>query len=89
MAYSAWYAGFAGDGPDWGRQIAKLESWGAGGQNPDWVATSAKRPANLPQIRLEPILRRRAGPNVAAGLTCALWWLGLVNRPRRPSAPRP
>jgi 2,4-dichlorophenol 6-monooxygenase len=60
MAYTAWYAGFAGDGPNWGRQIAKLESWGAGGQNPDWVAASSKLPANLPQIRLEPILRRRA-----------------------------
>jgi 2,4-dichlorophenol 6-monooxygenase len=60
MAYSGWYAGFAGDGPDWGRRIAKLESWGAGGQNPEWVAASAKLPTNLPQIRLEPILRRRA-----------------------------
>jgi 2,4-dichlorophenol 6-monooxygenase len=60
MAYTAWYAGFAGDGPDWGRRIAKLESWGGGGRNPDWVAASAKLPTNLPQIRLEPILRRRA-----------------------------
>jgi 2,4-dichlorophenol 6-monooxygenase len=60
MAYSAWYAGVAGDDADTGRRIAKLESWGAGGRNPDWVAASAKASTNLPQIRLEPHLRRRA-----------------------------
>jgi 2,4-dichlorophenol 6-monooxygenase len=60
MAYSAWYAGVAGPSPDFGRRIAKLEAWGAGGLNPDWVAASSKRSTNLPQIRLEPHLRRRA-----------------------------
>jgi 2,4-dichlorophenol 6-monooxygenase len=55
MAATAYYAGFAG--PDCGRRIARLESWGAGGENEQWRAASAWRQLNLPQIRLEPILK--------------------------------
>ncbi|WP_234320422.1 FAD-dependent monooxygenase [Streptomyces sp. SBT349] len=60
MAYSGWYVGLAGDGPDHGRRVALLESWGGGGRSPDWLAASPERPANLPQLRLEPLLRTRA-----------------------------
>ncbi len=60
MAATAYYAGFAGSSPDSGRQIAKLESWGAGGDNELWRAASAWRQLNLPQIRLEPILKAGA-----------------------------
>jgi 2,4-dichlorophenol 6-monooxygenase len=60
MRATAWYAGFAGDRPNAGRLIAKMEAWGAGGADPAWAAASACRSANLPQIRLEPILRQRA-----------------------------
>jgi len=60
MRYSAYYAGFAGPDPIHGRQIGRLESWGAGGLDPDWAAASACRTTNLPQIRLEPILKARA-----------------------------
>ncbi|MCP9212041.1 FAD-dependent monooxygenase [Streptomyces sp. NEAU-Y11] len=60
MTHSGWYAGFAGDHPDAGRRIAELESWGAAGSTPEWAAASPQRPTNLPQIRLEPHLRRRA-----------------------------
>jgi 2,4-dichlorophenol 6-monooxygenase len=60
MAATAYYAGFAGDNPDSGRRIAKLESWGAGGENELWRAASPRRQLNLPQIRLEPILKAGA-----------------------------
>lgn len=60
MAYSGWYAGLRGDDPDHGRQFGKIESWGCGDTNPAWVAASACRPTNLPQIRLEPVLKQRA-----------------------------
>ena len=60
MAATAYYAGFAGDDPDSGRRIAKLESWGAGGDNEYWRAASPWRQLNLPQIRLEPILKAGA-----------------------------
>jgi 2,4-dichlorophenol 6-monooxygenase len=60
MAATAYYAGFAGPEPDSGRRIAKLESWGAGGENELWRAASAWRQLNLPQIRLEPILKAGA-----------------------------
>jgi 2,4-dichlorophenol 6-monooxygenase len=60
MQATAWYAGFAGSHPHCGRRIARMEAWGAGGRDPHWAAASPCRSANLPQIRLEPILKERA-----------------------------
>ena len=60
MAATAYYAGFAGPEPDYGRRLAKLECWGAGGADENWRAASAFRQHNLPQIRLEPLLKARA-----------------------------
>jgi 2,4-dichlorophenol 6-monooxygenase len=60
MAATAYYAGFAGPDEDYGRQIARLESWGAGGDNDNWRAASPWHQANLPQVRLEPILKAGA-----------------------------
>jgi 2,4-dichlorophenol 6-monooxygenase len=60
MRYSAYYAGLAGPDPIYGRQLGRLESWGAGGLDLDWQAASPRRQTNLPQIRLEPILKARA-----------------------------
>jgi 2,4-dichlorophenol 6-monooxygenase len=60
MAATAYYAGFAGPDRNSGRRIAKLESWGAGGENEAWRAASPWRQVNLPQIRLEPILKAGA-----------------------------
>jgi len=57
MRYTAYYAGFAGRDPMYGRQIGRLEAWGAGGLDTDWASASPCRQANLPQIRLEPILK--------------------------------
>ena len=60
MAATAFYAGFAGPDLDYGRVLARLESWGAGGQDESWRAASPWRQLNLPQIRLEPLLKARA-----------------------------
>jgi 2,4-dichlorophenol 6-monooxygenase len=60
MAATAFYAGFSGPDPDYGRQLAQLECWGAGGADESWRAASAWRQLNLPQIRLEPLLKARA-----------------------------
>jgi 2,4-dichlorophenol 6-monooxygenase len=60
MTATAYYAGFAGPEEDYGRRLARLESWGAGGENDNWRAASPWRQLNLPQIRLEPILKAGA-----------------------------
>lgn len=60
MRYMGWYAGFNGLDPDFGRLIGKVESWGCGYENLNWVQASACRSANLPQIRLEPIMKAHA-----------------------------
>ena len=60
MAATAYYAGFAGPGRDYGRRLARLECWGAGTADENWRAASPWRQLNLPQIRLEPLLKHRA-----------------------------
>ncbi len=60
MAATAFYAGFAGPAPDYGHRLARLECWGAGGADEGWRAASPWRQLNLPQIRLEPLLKARA-----------------------------
>jgi len=60
MRATAWYAGFAGTQPNAGRMIGKMECWGGGGNNPNWTTASALLSTNLPQIRLEPLLKQRA-----------------------------
>jgi len=60
MAATAFYAGLAGPGPDYGRRLARLESWGVGGADENWRAASPWSQQNLPQIRLEPLLKARA-----------------------------
>jgi 2,4-dichlorophenol 6-monooxygenase len=60
MAATAYYAGLAGPEAEHGRRLARLEAWGAGGENDSWRAASPWRQLNLPQIRLEPILKAGA-----------------------------
>jgi 2,4-dichlorophenol 6-monooxygenase len=60
MAATGFYAGFAGTEANYGRRLARLECWGAGGADEHWRAASAWRQLNLPQIRLEPLLKARA-----------------------------
>src|SRR6202041_91491 len=58
----AWYSGLAGDGPPErrGRRLASVEGWGGGYADPDYIAASPCPSANLPLIRLEPILKEFA-----------------------------
>ena len=60
MAATAYYAGLFGPSGDYGRRLSRLETWGAGGADENWRAASAWRQLNLPQIRLEPLLKQRA-----------------------------
>jgi 2,4-dichlorophenol 6-monooxygenase len=60
MKATGWYAGLGDGEHDRGRLIGKIEAWGCGYEDPDYVAASSCRSANLPQIRLEPLLRARA-----------------------------
>ena len=59
MSHTGFYAGFAG-WPGAGRRIGLVEAWGGGGADLDWEAASPLASTNLPQIRLEPIMRDRA-----------------------------
>jgi 2,4-dichlorophenol 6-monooxygenase len=60
MQATAFYAGFAGPDVGYGTRLTRLESWGAGGENDNWRAASPWRQLNLPQVRLEPILKAGA-----------------------------
>ncbi|MGW4442093.1 FAD-dependent monooxygenase [Streptomyces sp. NPDC004682] len=60
MRASAWYAGLAGPHENYGRKLGELEAWGGGYTDPDYVAASPCRTCNLPQIRLEPVLKEHA-----------------------------
>jgi 2,4-dichlorophenol 6-monooxygenase len=60
MRATAWYTGLAGPHDGYGRQIARLECWGHGHTDPNWVRSISCAPTNLPQIRLEPILKAHA-----------------------------
>jgi 2,4-dichlorophenol 6-monooxygenase len=60
MSAMGWYAGLAGPDPDFGRLIGKIETWGCGYTNLNWMQASPCRSANLPQVRLEPVMKARA-----------------------------
>ena len=60
MKAVAWYAGLAGNHDGYGRELGRLEAWGGGYTDPDYIAASPCHTCNLPQIRLEPVLRARA-----------------------------
>ncbi|WP_425861874.1 FAD-dependent monooxygenase [Arthrobacter sp. TWP1-1] len=60
MKATGWYTGITGDHDGYGRELGRLEVWGGGYTDPDYVAASSCRTCNLPQIRLEPVLRAHA-----------------------------
>src|SRR3989440_9875779 len=60
MEATAWYAGVNGAHDGYGRRLGRLEVWGGGYTDPDFIAASPCRTANLPQIRLEPVLKAHA-----------------------------
>jgi 2,4-dichlorophenol 6-monooxygenase len=59
MRSTAIYAGFAGHRSA-GKALWKLECWGAAGADPEWLMASPFPHTNLPQIRLEPVMKKRA-----------------------------
>ncbi len=60
MKATGWYAGVTGSHDGYGRCLGRLEVWGGGYTDPDFIAASPFRTANLPQVRLEPLLKQRA-----------------------------
>jgi 2,4-dichlorophenol 6-monooxygenase len=60
MAATGWYSGVVAPHTDHFRLIGKIEAWGAGYEDPEYVAASPRRSANLPQLNLEPLMRERA-----------------------------
>ncbi|MBP2365180.1 FAD-dependent monooxygenase [Pseudonocardia parietis] len=57
---TAWYTSFAGPTELHGRRIAVRDAWGGGRYAEEYARVSPCRYTMLPQIRLEPILRRHA-----------------------------
>ena len=60
MSRVAWYTSFAGPTSLHGREIGHRDSWGGGASSPNYVKASRYRATNLPQLRLEPLLRKYA-----------------------------
>ncbi|MFE3799537.1 FAD-dependent monooxygenase [Nocardia tengchongensis] len=60
LVETGFYAGVRGANPNTGREIGKLEIWGAGNRDPEYIDASPCPTTNLPQIRLEPVLKAHA-----------------------------
>ena len=60
MGAVAWYTSLAGDGPLDAKEIYKMDAFGGGRTAETYIRDSACRSGNLPQLRLEPILRAKA-----------------------------
>lgn len=60
LVHTGFYAGVSGNHPNAGRALGTLEIWGGGYRDPEYVDASPCPTANLPQIRLEPVLKARA-----------------------------
>lgn len=60
MSTVAWATSLAGPRPEHGRRIGRVDSWGGGADREAYSQASPCMMTNLPQIRLEPILRARA-----------------------------
>ena len=61
MIHTGFYAGVNGSNPNAGRQVGRIELWGAGYTDPEYIDASPCPTANLPQMRREPSLKARAG----------------------------
>lgn len=68
MRAAGWYAGLRGSHPCSGREIGRVEAWGAGCEDPDYVAASPRRPGNYAQMHLEPIVKGHADAIHPGGL---------------------
>jgi len=66
MKAVAWYTSLAGDGPLDRKRIYKMDAFGGGQMHETYARDSACRAGNLPQLRLEPLLRETAEANPIA-----------------------
>lgn len=55
-----WYTSLAGDRPGQGREIGHIDAWGGGADRERYASASPNRYANVPQMRLDPLLRTHA-----------------------------
>ena len=60
MKSVAWYAGVNGDHDGYGQRLGRLDTWGGGYTDADYVAGSPCRTVNLQQLHIEPILKNHA-----------------------------
>ncbi|NGO12172.1 aromatic ring hydroxylase [Streptomyces sp. HC44] len=60
MSEVAWCTSLAGDGPVDGRELHRMDAFGGGSTAGPYAADSPCPSTNLPQHRLEPLLRRHA-----------------------------
>ncbi|MBX7435129.1 FAD-dependent monooxygenase [Mycobacterium sp. Y57] len=60
QVHTGFYAGLTGPRSEFGRELGKLEIWGAGDRDPEYTDASPCPTANLFQVRLEPILKAHA-----------------------------
>lgn len=60
MSKVEWRTTLTGAGPFDGRQLFEMECFGAGGSTAEYRRNSVCPPTNLPQLRLEPVLRAAA-----------------------------
>jgi 2,4-dichlorophenol 6-monooxygenase len=61
MTGIAWYSSLSSGPRDGrGRRLGFLGGWSEGNLDPDFMVSSAYATANLPQVRLEPLLKERA-----------------------------
>jgi 2,4-dichlorophenol 6-monooxygenase len=60
LVATGFYAGVQGDNPNAGREIGTIDLWGSGDRDPEYIDASPCPTTNLPQIRLEPVLKAHA-----------------------------
>jgi 2,4-dichlorophenol 6-monooxygenase len=60
MSAVAWYTSLAGNGPLDRKRIYKMDAFGGGMTRDTYARDSACWSGNLPQLRLEPLLREKA-----------------------------
>ena len=86
-----WYSGLSSADPanaeGCGRRLAFAEGWGGGYTDPAYVAASPCAAANLPLIRLEPILKQYAEESEHAKIRFTTSW-SIWNRTRTESPRR-
>ena len=67
MSHTGWYAGLRGEHDDYGREIARIECWGAGATDPARVAASVCQTLKAP---VRPLLWKEYLPDIPYTPVC-------------------